>query len=88
MYYSEVKNLITIIKAKQKEFTESKLEESKGEGSEMEIDAGNPLKTEEDKKRLKEEIYYQNIGGKFVPVHSKQPNSRSKSAAPFSMKGL
>jgi hypothetical protein len=29
MYYSEVKNLITIIKAKQKEFTESKLEESK-----------------------------------------------------------
>jgi|LauGreDrversion4_2_1035121.scaffolds.fasta_scaffold74911_1 hypothetical protein len=53
----------------------------------MEIDVGNPFKSEDDKKRLKEEIYYQNIGGKFIPVHSKLQNSRSKSAAPFSVMG-
>ena len=72
MYYSEVKNLISIIKGKQEEFC--KINRDSGD-FQMEVDS-----KEERKNNNYEGAYYQNIGGKFIPIVPSHNNSRSKSA--------
>jgi hypothetical protein len=72
MYYSEVKNLISIIKGKQEEF--GKINRDSGD-FQMEVDS-----KEERKNNNYEGAYYQNIGGKFIPIVPSHNNSRSKSA--------
>jgi hypothetical protein len=64
MYYSEVKNLLEIIKSKQKEY-----EKLKKSDSDMEIDSGSAVKKDEsDRRSIFDDVIYQNIGGKFLPI--------------------
>lgn len=75
MYYCEVKNLISIIKAKQEEFGNH---HNKGSSdiTPMEVDSIEERKNSEG-------VYYQNIGGKFIPIVPSHNSSRSKSALPY-----
>jgi hypothetical protein len=86
MYYSEVKNLIQIIKSKQQEYVKLKKDET---NTDMEVDSGSAIKSDQGGRRgIFDEILYQNVGGKFLPINPQGNYShphRSKSALPFQL---
>jgi hypothetical protein len=84
MYYSEVKNLISIIKSKQQEYGSMKKDEFH---QEMEVDSGSAIKNDDGNRRsIFDETLYHNVGGKFLPINLSASHShpyRSRSALPF-----
>lgn len=79
MYYSEVKNLIVIIKSKQQELNTVSLQEEIS----MDIDAGNKQRSPLHEEKKEQPVYYQNVGGKFIPIVVPSGPSRSKSIGAF-----
>lgn len=81
MYYSEVKNLIVIIKAKQQELLATG--GAFGDDDLMDIDAGNRFRVPAHEDKKEQPVYYQNVGGKFIPIVIPSGQSRSKSIGAF-----
>lgn len=50
----------------------------------MEIDAGNRFRVPAHEEKKEHPVYYQNIGGKFIPIIVPSGPSRSKSIGAFS----